>query len=150
MGLAEGETPSFSIQNMTSGVNYVAPEVGEALTDEAIQKFIESVRAGKAKPAWLSEPIPAVPTDENALKRVVIKNFDSEVVEAGTDVLVDWHGEGPKHKALETNLQLAAQSIKDAGVPLKVVQFRDGANADLKLVYGDGYERAKPNDFELV
>jgi len=153
MGMKQEDVPALSIQNLTSGKKYLAAEIGDKLTDDAIEAFIKSYLDGTAPPAYKSEPVPSEPEEPKDIRTVVQKTIEAEVEKAETDVLLDWHTDHPKHKDLLPALELAAKGLKAPSPGVKVVQLHADKNEDLKVVYGDGWtirdsQAEKPADWD--
>jgi len=89
----------------------------DAFSVENLEKFLTSVKEGKAEAYIKSEPIPE--KGDAALITAVAKNFDEVVTNSGRDTLVEFYAPWCGHcKKLMPVLEDLAQTLKDEDVDI--------------------------------
>jgi protein disulfide-isomerase A1 len=88
VGLTGTKNPSFAIEHFGTGLHYSLDESIE-VTEESVQKLADSFLAGTLEPTIRSEEIPAA--NDEPVKVIVAKSFNSVVLESDKDVLVEFY-----------------------------------------------------------
>jgi protein disulfide-isomerase A1 len=131
IGLSGKTNPSFAIEDFGTGLHYALDE-SLPVSEETVKKLVDSFLAGTLEATIRSEEIPA--TNDEPVKVLVAKNFQSMVLDSDKDVLVEFYAPWCGHcKTLAPIYEELAQSL--AHVNTLVIAKMDATANDVDRKY---------------